>query len=299
MLLGFYVAPAIVVDQSDFVWNIGAGPTEIYSPNVLSELDYHDLKSIGYGLEFGYSGTLSRGWSFISMLNYRSTQFESGEVRDSDWIGDNKTSEFSRSKSRIEDDGIESYSIGLGLRTHLFGARKHYFSTMIGIDHSEVNLVATDGVQQIWRPELIGLDPSDFGPGDPIPGLKATYDAEYTSYWVGLGTQHIFQFGVLAFNIRYYQLDYDAVADWNLRAEFAHPVSFRHSTDGHGFDYEFEYSYVINQNWDYFFGVTLRNWDLKGGYDQTYFADGQSSIIRLNGVEWKSTSITTGVKFYF
>lgn len=70
LLTGFFISPNYSINNSDFSWNIGAGPTENYSPNILSELDYSDLEAAGGGIDIGYSRKLTSNIAFYSEIKY-------------------------------------------------------------------------------------------------------------------------------------------------------------------------------------------------------------------------------------
>ncbi|MBL4901012.1 MAG: hypothetical protein JKX76_15500 [Colwellia sp.] len=299
ILSGFFISPSVSVSTTDFVWSKGSGPTENYSPNVLSELEYSDLKAQGYGLDIGYMYRIKTGLYLYSEISRSDLDIKGGEVRDSDWAGNNKTDEFSRSTSKVKDEGISSMTYELGIQTRIFGSPDHYITFLIGEDSTDINLVMTDGVQDIWNPELIGLEPSEFGPGDAIVGLNSTYDAEFSSNFFGLKTEHVFSWGTISLTAKKYDIKYEAKANWNLREEFAHPVSFRHESDGNGMDIEVGYSYLLSDNWDLFIEFSHRKWDIDSGYDQIFFGDGQSVMLRFNGAELNSESYTIGTKYYF
>lgn len=298
LLSGFFISPNYSVNHADFLWNIGSGPTENYSPNVLSELEYSDLEFQGAGIDIGYSKKLTSGIGFYSEIKYSDSDLKSGTVRDSDWAGDNRTDEFSRSTSDANDDGLKNLSIALGMKFRIFDHKDHYITFLVGKDETKLDLVSTNGVQNIWRPELIGAAPSDFGPGDELVGLNSSYDVEFDSYWLGFKTDHFFSWGIISLRYQNFDIDYDAKANWNLRDDFAHPVSFTHKSDGRGHDIELGYTYVISKHWDIYSNFRYRKWEIDAGYDQTFFADGQSAILRFNEAELESKSLTVGFRYY-
>ena len=50
----FIVTPYVEQTKSELVWNIANGAGANASPNVLSELSFKDVKSIGYGLKLAH-----------------------------------------------------------------------------------------------------------------------------------------------------------------------------------------------------------------------------------------------------
>lgn len=66
-------------------------------------------------------------------------------------------------------------------------------------------------------------------------GLNSTYDAKREGVWLGFDLVWEISEGLdFSGTFEYYWADYEGEADWNLRDDFAHPVSFRHDADGTG-----------------------------------------------------------------
>ncbi len=184
------------------------------------------------------------------------------------------------------------------MKFRMFDLENHYVTFLIGKDNSEINLVMTGGMQDIWRPELIGMASTDFGAGDEIVGLNSTYDADFDSISLGFQTDHFFSWGIISLRYQHFDIDYEAKANWNLRQDFSHPVSFIHESEGNGFDIELGYTYVLSKHWDMFSKYHYRRWSIGSGYDHTFFSNGQSSIIRFNEAEWDSESYSFGIRYY-
>jgi outer membrane protein Pom len=140
--------------SDDLRWNI-AGDTEGNNPNILSELEWEDLgifqiKGSNVTVFRGVylKGSLAYGWIF------------SGDVQDSDYLGDNRALEFSRSNNNADDGNTMDASMGIGYQ-FLFRSGFIGISPMIGYSHHEQNLIMTDGnqtVASIPTPPLGGFE---------------------------------------------------------------------------------------------------------------------------------------------
>ncbi len=110
--------------SDDLDWNI-AGDINGNNPNVLSELTWDDVESYQVKLQgsvvwpniIAFRGYANYGWIF------------DGDNQDSDYLGDNRTFEFSRSNNSTDDDYVWDASLAIGYPFR-FG------QTVIGTHHS-------------------------------------------------------------------------------------------------------------------------------------------------------------------
>ena len=125
-------------------WNI-AGSNN--SPNVLSELTWRDLNIFqvrgelaGANVEHVYfRTTFDYGWVV------------SGENQDSDYAGDNRSLEFSRSINSVNGSKVWDVSLGMG-KEFPFGAKQqHSIIPQLGFSYHSQNLNMTDGNQVLWN----------------------------------------------------------------------------------------------------------------------------------------------------
>jgi hypothetical protein len=281
----FLLSTGYRVDDLD--WNI-AGDINGNNPNILSELEWKGLESFQLKIAnktvfnqlFLLRGSLTYGWIF------------DGENQDSDYWGDNRTLEFSRSNNNSDDGNMLDASFGLGWQ-FAFGRSDFVMAPAIGYSYHEQNLTITDGYQTIPA-------------SGPFPGLDSTYETEWKGPWIGLDftfrtdekskiTPEIETF----ISIEYHWADYYAEADWNLRTDFAHPKSFEHEADGHGIVFSaavkflLDYHWVLNVNFDY------QKWSTDPGTDRVFFSNGTIGETQLNEVNWTSYAIMAGIEYHF
>jgi hypothetical protein len=279
----------------DFDWNI-AGDISGNNPNILSELTWNDLEilqlELGLAKIFPYrfvgfvlKGEIAYGFIF------------DGENQDSDYFGDNRTGEFSRSNNSTEDGNTSDVSIGVGFNPPVLSvpiSSVWNFSLgttfpIFGFSFHSQNLTITEGFQTI-------------PPLGPFPGLNSSYDAEWYGPWVGFELNaKIYKRDVTSpaheffFGIEYHWADYYAEANWNLRTDLAHPKSFEHEADGSGRVLSAGYNYFFNPQWSLNFIYKKQKWETDPGIDRVFFADGTEAATRLNEVNWKSSAIMVGV----
>ena len=95
--------------RDDLDWNI-AGDINGNNPNVLSELTWDDVESYQVKLQGNFvwpniialKGYANYGWIF------------DGDNQDSDYLGDNRTFEFSRSNNNTDDHYVWDASVAIG-----------------------------------------------------------------------------------------------------------------------------------------------------------------------------------------
>ncbi len=269
--------------RDKFNWNI-AGDINGANPNILSELSWNDLRifQIKTDAKFIFDKRLriegSYGYGWI----------HHGDNQDSDYAGDDRTFEFSRSNNKAKGDNISDWSAGLGYQfnladaDYLFG-HKVMVAFLAGYSEHEQNLKMTNGFQSI---------PAT----GPFTGLNSSYQAEWKGHWLGteFETTKGKIMGLLRFE--YHWADYFAEADWNLREDFAHPVSYTHTADGKGTIVSLGIGYNIKVNWLVYLRTDFQNWETDKGIDRVFFLDGTNSNTQLNRVEWKSTAAILGVR---
>jgi hypothetical protein len=269
--------------QDDLDWDI-AGTLAGTDPNVLSELKWMDL-NIFY-LKAELSTDIYKSLYLRSHYGY-GVIYE-GANRDSDYLGDDRTLEYSRSINDAGDGSVEDVSLGLGYRFS-FGQKEKalfWFAPVAGYSFHAQDLTITDGFQAI-------------PPDGPFSGLDTSYSTEWRGPWAGID----FAFGAwrLSFSgsIEYHAGSYDATADWNLRDDFLHPESFTHTADARGVRGELEADFNVSRHMSVFLEAGLQDWKAKDGIDRTFFIDGTSTDTRLNEVNWESFDAMVGFKYVY
>lgn len=265
----------------DFDWNI-AGDITGENPNVLSELTWSDVEI--YQMKFYnvtmiprmlyFRGALAYGWIF------------DGENQDSDFYGDDRTLEWSRSSNSGNNGEVFDASLGIGY-PFTFGKGKFRLSPLLGYSYHEQRLRITDGYQAI-------------PPLGPFPDLDSTYETEWDGPWLGLDI--VFQLNQkhsIFAAFEYHWADYYAVADWNLRDDYAHPKSFEHETDGTGIVVSAGWTYLLHGGWGLDITIDYQNWSTDPGIDRVFTAAGTTAETRLNEVNWESFMAMMGLSYHF
>lgn len=281
-------------------WSIAGGGV-----NILSELTWDDLDI--YQIRGGGEFSLDRGGSSSPPLHFKGEiaygWILDGENQDSDYAGDNRTLEWSRSINDAGEGNVLDISGGAGLRFS-FNEAKIFLTPMVGWSYHEQNLTMTDGYQAISDQAIAD---AFFGPGvislpdvGPIQGLDSTYDARWYGPWIGFE----FKFNPpspLSFllSAEYHWGWYEGEGVWNLRNDLAQDPSFKHEADSRGTIVKGGGRYALSETWNLRLNIEFKDWETDPGTDRTYYASGASSLTRLNEAEWRSASAMLGVEHLF
>jgi len=257
-------------------WNI-AGDLYGTNPNILSELTWSDLQV--YQIERldeivvnDVVFRLSAGYGWIT----------AGDNQDSDYDLDDRSDEWSRSYSDARGGFLFSGSAALGYRFRLWDGHL-LLEPLLGLAYNQQAMVMTDGVQVIPPPT------------GPVAGLNSRYVAHWGSMWTGAAMEaEIAEWLSLGVVLAVHGAAYFALADWNLRTDFAHPVSFVHRAVGIGVEGEVFLDIMINRWWSLKCSFGIEYWEAGPGVDITFKSDGSYLVTRLNEVVWRSMTVLIG-----
>jgi hypothetical protein len=223
-----------------------------------------------------------------------------GENQDSDYFhAGGETLEFSRSDNSANSGSTEDYSLSVNYEIplkniHLSEKKidKHSITPILGYSIHKQNLRMTNGNQTV---NLIGS-----GYVGPFSGLNSSYDTNWNGAFLGLALKSEItkkhEFEAL---VQYHINDYKAEADWNLRADFAHPKSFEHNANATGQTLNLKYKFKPSGNLSYSVALNYKKFSTNQGTDTTFLSDGSSAQVKLDKVNWDSTSLLAGLGYKF
>lgn len=270
----------------DIDWNI-AGSLFGTNPNVLSDLAWSDLEiyqvkaaaRVTVREVLYLKGSLARGWIF------------DGTNQDSDFLGDNRTFEFSRSNNSADSGKVWDASAGVGYVVPI--SERLRIIPLIGYSYNQQTLTLTDGVQTVSFP------PST-QPLGPFSGLDSTYETEWQGPWIGLDLDFRASDRIMILSgIEYHWADYKAVADWNLRPDLLRSRSFEHTARGRGLVISLGAEYLLKGPWSIDLAANYQQWSTDPGTDLVFLTNGAILATRLNEVNWDSFAILIGATYCF
>jgi hypothetical protein len=269
--------------QDELIWN-KAGLNGV--PNILSELTWDNLEIAT--LNIGSTLYFDNNW--LANIDFVYGRIFDGDNQDSDYFGNNRTLEFSRSNNGADEGDVFDISAHIGYRWKWASQQSLYGEVrpLLGLSYHSQNLKAVDGYQTIPA----------FGAFDD---LDSSYDSTWFGPWLGLESL-FFVSDKLSFRIgaEAHYAYYDASANWNLRTDFSHPESFTHEAEGYGLIARFDANYHIDSQLSLNFSLNHQNWKAdRNGVDQIFFADGSTVKLKFNEVEWDSFAMNVGLNYQF
>ena len=268
----------------DFKWNI-AGNKGGQEPNILSELTWRKLQS--YEVRGDGRLTIPRIITFRG--SYAHSWIYRGQNQDSDYLGDNRTFEFSRSNNSSDRGTLLDATAGVGYPWRpASGVYDLTLSFLGGYSYHEQNLTITNGYQTIPRTGYF----SGY--------LNSEYQARWRGPWTGVDLSFKPKEKVTLFGtFEYHWASYRADARWNLRSDFSQPKSFRHTADGTGVVGSLGVSYLFRKSWSLYAEAKAQNWSTEPGIDVTFKSNGKTAETRLNKVKWDSVEVRLGSRCLF
>lgn len=276
--------------SSELKWNIASDLSGTTTPNILSELKWENV--YGYEVKPSISyvqkkGTL-KGLRIDAEAN-KSIAF-SGDNQDSDYLGNNRTGEFSRSNNSSDAGHSEGFSADIGYQFDFGNSRRQNvmnFAILFGYAVQNQRFAIRDGFQTI---------PSDGSFAD----LRSSYETEIKTPFIAA------EFASSFSKSHYFKIrgqisrgTYDGVGNWNLRQTFQHPVSFKHEADGTGFAIGAKYGWEFHPNMQLTLASNYNYFKTDDGLDKTYFTNGNVSNIRFNEARYTSIDYLAGFDYEF
>lgn len=266
---------------------IASDITGTQTPNILSELKWQ-VPMLELRLDAGW--THASGFTLAGRFA-SAHAVGGGRVRDSDYLLDDRAGEFSRSHADPDESKANDASLGAGWRFRL-GPRAEV-AALAGYALHRQEFRMQHGRQVVSAPPMNV-------PLGPFPGLDSHYSPEWRGPWLGLeGSARLGERLALHGALKYLRLRFRAEADWNLRSDFAHPVSFRHRGDGDGWEARLGARWRLAAGQELSLDFMRRRFDIEDGIDTTLFAGGAISTIRLNEARTDAWSLGLGYRIFY
>ncbi|RME82164.1 MAG: hypothetical protein D6771_07385 [Zetaproteobacteria bacterium] len=279
--------------QDSLHWSIASDRTGLRTPNVMSELRWKEVRSLEArgGAEIGKGRWLFRlegGYGWIGQ----------GVNEDSDYAGNGRTLEWSRSRNDAGIGHVADASAAAGLRVGEGDAG--FVSAWLGYAWHQQFLRMRQGRQVVSKAATINGVVYRAPPLGPFPGLDSRYIATWQGAWIGIGAEWRAANWAFSAMGRLEWDDYLGEANWNLRADLAHPVSFRHRARGRGAQLRARAEYAWRRSLSLAIFADFSRFRTKPGTDTSYSAaGGVADVVRLNGVYWHAASVGVSVAYRF
>lgn len=270
-------------------WSIqGANGT----PNILSELTFREIKIVELGLkatvlwnDIYFRGDFDYGWIL------------KGETQDSDFHGNNRTDEFSRSILATNDDHVLDVSGGIGFLYNVCDTGL-YVVPIAGLSYHQQNFRLSNGEQLIDTTGTIGIG--------PISGLNSTYRAHWYSPWLGVDVGYANSCVMdLVFysSYEYHWVDFRGKGHWNLRQDILNGEFFHEANNGEGHLVKVGVGYPVCDNMIAGLSGDFKWFKSAEGVDHLHSVEEDGSVFqivqRLNPVHWHSWAIKLDLAYQF
>lgn len=284
----YEVTASVGQKSGDYLWNIASDYYAQQTPNILSELAYSKIRVWEANLDWQMEKELGALTGFVFGVSFGTGLINDGEVRDSDYDGDNRTGEFSRSQSQTK--GSHTLSLSGHFGWAFYTKSRWRLMPSIGYSYSSQNFTKTNGVQVLattFRTPPEGA----FG------GLNSTYNAEWYGLFTGLSVGKKTEKHTWEAAAKWHMPEYYAEADWNLRSDFSHPKSFAHWSDGKATVLKVSYAYRTSQTFAIGIKYQTESWKSDAGVDTVYFSDGDTASTQLNEASWEAASFAVSLNW--
>lgn len=286
------------IKYNKFDWNIASDMSGEATPDILSELTWDSIKVFESTAKLRHLQPVGMpivGGAVMLEAEIKAGLTTGGENQDSDYNGDGRTDEFSRSNNNADGGYTLGWDAAIGYQFDITpsSVRKKSPQTylmitpLIGYGWDRQKYEMTDGNQTI--PAYGSFD-----------GLDSEYQAEWRGPFVGLEAEYQKNKHLFRLRGELQDLEYDAEAVWNLRTDFMQDPSYTHKGDGDGYRIDAEYAYAFSPN--YVFTIKgayeERTMD-ENGIDTTFFSDGTVMTTRLNEVNDESGEFKLGVRYHW
>ncbi|MGF6847420.1 hypothetical protein QFZ51_002655 [Chitinophaga sp. W3I9] len=252
----FSVSGGGAFNTNDFDWSIAGNP-QGQSPNVLSELHFNGITSLGFYLDGAYRPLKCLRFNAY----YQRNGVVSGSGVDTDYKGDNRTDPTFQQSFSSDRGYLEIFRAG-AMATFLQRAN---FSLGAGVSYKNT------------RQNFVILSPE-------LTDLQSSYTAKWRGPECSLeGNYKINRSLSVGADIAYTWISYRGEANWNLIDLFMHPLSFAQTSKGHGMDYGLNVRYAVNSFLAFSLNGMLGNARISEGTDISYLSNGTQISTQFNG----------------
>lgn len=270
-------------------WDIG---TPGGTPNILSELQWKNLQSFDLG---GVLKLVTEDCFYVRVSgNYGFTL--SGTNQDSDYHGNNRTEEYSRSIADAKGGHVYDVSGAFGRQLVYCGDRLKLMP-LIGYSFHEQYLKMVNGNLLVYTE-----DPENIG---RIDGLNSSYTSRWHGPYLGfdLNYEATCNLKLLA-TFEYHFAFFKGLGNWNLREDFF--KNFEHTANGQGIVLSFGTLYQISQKLSVGAVINYETFKATNGRDRTFLLlERENQLIpviydsHFNRVKWSAISALISLNYSF
>lgn len=285
-------------------WNIGSDSSNALSPNILSELNFDNIRTSQVGVDANISFAAPvENFRVILEGGFNRGSVENGQAIDSDFSENNRNGLYSKSKSYVSGKGLREYDAGIGLQYTYYPNSlvpfAQAFSLIYGGQQQKQMLNLQQGQQLVAEPQFFSASTSIDSLNQRLAGLDSDYSSTWSSQWLAAEYQISISDWTLSARYQYYSGVYHGEGRWNLREDFQQPKSFVHDADSSGQQIELGLAYSFSSKMRAQLNWTSGDWQTEEGLGKTYFSDNTVQYIGFNQANWHSSAMRLGVNYTF
>lgn len=243
-------------DMNNFEWSI-AGSMDGHSPNILSELKFNKIRSVGIYALGKYKVINSLNISFL----YQRNRITGGQGTDIDYASDNRTNP-TFNETFLSNKGT--------LQILKTGGNYSFFKFN--------KLTLAGGLHYIER----------FGTyyllSDYLSDLESSYHVKMKGCEISFNADYLAGSAVMiSANVGYFISNYKGTADWNLIDVFKHPVSFIQASHARGIMGEINVKCQLGAHFSISASGIINHTAIKKGTDVSYLNNNTELQTQFNG----------------
>lgn len=263
-----YLELGPLYNNSCFEWSI-AGNLEGKSPNILSELKFNNITSLGTYIK----GEYHLRKALVITADFNKSQTINGEGIDTDYEDDNRKNPTFEKKFISNKGNFTSLKAGFGFPIRL-----------------STRIMMTPIIQYYLTNQYFYILNNE------MPDLKSTYQTEMRGAEISIKTKVFLNkalYTTLTFS--HHLVNYKAEADWNLIDSFKHPLSFSQTSNGSGYNIDFTFGVKLNKT---FYATAAGDFNLTNiskGIDTSYLITEKEISTQFNGAKNKMYALKIGI----
>lgn len=255
-------------NKSSFDWSI-AGNLEGKSPNVLSELKFNNITSLGTYIK----GEYYLRKTLVISVHFNKNKTINGQGTDTDYKDDNRNNPTFEKKFISNKGNFTALKAGIGFPIRL--------STKI--------MITPTILYYLTKQQFYILN-------NEMPDLKSTYQTEMGGAEISIKTKASLNKALhTTVILSYHIVNYNAEADWNLIDVFKHPLSFSQNSKGSGYNIDIAFALKLNKT---FYATAAGDFNLTNiskGIDTSYLITGKEISTQFNGATNSMYGLRLGI----
>lgn len=246
------------LDMNKLQWSIAGNP-QGQNPNILSELIFKSVTSVGYYID----GTYKLFKPLDINLFFKNSFTVSGSGTDTDYGKDNRTDPTYNLSFTSNKGNIKQFRAGSVYHVY----QKENIDLAIGAGYESTT-------------QLYYITKAD------VPALNSTYETK----WKGLRIKAAARYNILPRLNAYAYMSYifnkyEGRGNWNTIEAFQHPLSFLQHANGNGLDATLGCQYKLNSLLSIDFSGNVGRLKTFKGTDNAYLSDGTTDLTQFNGAK--------------